>query len=214
MEKELLKDSTRKSMLSDISEHIPFYESQLQNVLLPLKNHKNFDKIEKEYEIKLIYSLMNLDFYVSVKNYLSSIFYWENVMAFKQIYKIIFESHNKISGKVFFSKENGLIDYVTTQKNQSESLWFGKTSSFITNENKSDYNRISGILEEFKAKTDFKYITKIRNFDGHYSNLEDYMIEIKSIDMDKTIQLAIQWTSILMDVDKFSFVSLLKKLNS
>lgn len=213
IEKELLKDSTTKSILSDISEHIPFYESHLQNVLLPLKNHKNFDKIEKKYEIMLTYSIMNLDFLVSVNNFLKSKFVWEKVVAFKQIYKMIFESHNKISYR-FFIEANGIINPEKTQKFKNQSLWFGKMPVFINEESKYEYTQISDLIDKFKTNHDFSYIEKIRNYDGHYTNVSNCVNDLTSIDPDKSMRIAIEWINILREVNNFAFASLYNKLNS
>lgn len=192
MEKELMKDSTRMNLLNDINQNIPLFTEYLWNV----------DKNKAEYDIVLIFTVAYLDFLVCLKNLLSNNeLFWENAVAFKNIYKIIEESHNKIFGKVIYSK--GSLDLKNTQKFKKCSLWFGTISAFITDENESDFNRISGLLETFNAKNDLEYIRKIRNFDGHYSNLDDYMSEIKSIDMDTTVRIACDWFVIMRDVHLF-----------
>lgn len=199
METELLKDSTRANLLNDIIKDISFFNDQLWHRIMLEKD----EKINVEYEMALLFSVVYLDFLVCLKNVLSSNLFWENTVAFKQIHKIIFESHNKIFGKVIIKKDDTL-DSEQTRIQKNNSIWFGKMSAFITNKNESDYNKISYALERFRKETDFNYINRIRNFDGHYSNLDDYMNEIKTIDMDKTINIAVNWFFILREAKNFS----------
>jgi hypothetical protein len=199
METELMKDSTRIKLLNDVVKDISVFNEQLWNKIVPGKD----EKINVEYEMALLFSVVYLDFLVCLKNLLSSSLFWENTVAFKQIHKIIFESHNKIYGKVIVKKD-GSLDYEQTRIQKNNSIWFGKMLTFITNKNESEYNKISDSLEKFRKKTDLNYINRIRNFDGHYSNLDDYMNEIKIIDMDKTINIAVNWFFILREARNFS----------
>jgi hypothetical protein len=199
METELMKDSTKVKLLNDVVNDISLFNDQLWNEIVPGKDNK----INVEHEMALLFSVVHLDFLVCLKNLLSSSLFWENAVAFKQIHKIIFESYNKIFGTVIVKKD-GSLDYERTRLQKNNSIWFGKMSAFITNKNESDYNKISDSLEKFRMKTDFNYINRIRNFDGHYSNLDDYINEIKTIDMDKTFNIAANWFFILREARNFS----------
>ena len=214
MEEKLMKDSTRVKLLNGIEKDIPYLNEYLWNKILPCKDDKNYLDFKSEYDIVLIFTVVYLDFLVCFKNLLSSQLFWENAVAFKNICKIIHESHSKISGKVFFQKKTELVDYKKTEGFERDSLWFGKISTIINDDNKSDYFRISKLLYEFKGnRKSLKYINKIRDFDGHYSNLDDYMSEIKSIDMDTIFKIANDWFVIMRDVYLFASDLLKNKLD-
>lgn len=212
MEKEMLKDSTRERLLQSVNENITLLEKKLTEDINPLINDVNYDKFKDELEIALIFTVMNLDFLVNVKNYLSGKYFWEGTVVFKQIYKIIDESHNKISFKTIKHKSKTK-NIEETENNKKQSLWLSKMRPLINQENESEYNRISKLLKDFKTGNDFNYITKIRNHDGHYSGMVEYINDMYSIDSDKTINLAIDWIEIMIAVNNFSNVLLNKKIS-
>src|ERR1035437_4142743 len=127
MEKELMKDSTRIKLLDVIKQDITLFNEYLWNKILPCKDDNNYLDFKAEYDIVLIFTVVYLDFLVCLKNLLSSQLFWENAVAFKNIDKIIEESHNKIFGKVFYSE--GSIDSKKTQNSKKGSLWFGTISA-------------------------------------------------------------------------------------
>lgn len=212
MEKEMMKDSTRERLLQSVNENIPLLEKKLKEKIIPLKNNINYDKFKNELEIALIFIVMSLDFHVNVKNYLSFKYSWEGIVAFKQIYKIIYESHNKISYKTIKNKSITK-NIEETENNKKQSLWLSKMRPLINQENESEYNRISKLLEDFKTGNDFDYITKIRNHDGHYSKMVEYIEDMYSINYDNTLNLAIEWIEIMIAVNNFSNAHLNKKIS-
>ena len=84
---------------------------------------------------------------------------------------------------------------------------------FVNKENQSEYNGISILLEDFKTGNDFDNITKIRNHDGHYSKMVEYIKDMYSIDSDETVNLAIDWLEIMIAVNNFSNALLNKKIS-
>jgi hypothetical protein len=209
MEKEMMKNSTRERLLQSVNENIPLLQKNLTEVISPLINDINYNKFKDELEIASIFTVATLDFLVNVKNYLSGKYFWEGPVVFKQIYKIIFESHNKIAYRTI--TKNGIVNIEATENNKKQSLWLSKMRRLINQENESEYNRITKLIEDFKA--DFDYITKIRNHDGHYNEMKEYIKDMYSIDSDKTLNLAIDWEEIMIAVYNFSNAQLNKKIS-
>ena len=205
IDKEMMQDSTRTRLLEGVKENISMLENRLSEEIIPLINDKNYNKFKNEIEIALIFTVMNLDFFVNVKNYLNGKYFWEGTVAFKQIYKIIFESHNKIS---YCEGKNNNI----TQNNKIQSLWFSKIYDLVIEETQPEYNKISKLLDDFKTKSDFNYIAKIRNHDGHYSGMVEFINDMKVLDPNKTLNLAIDWGKIMIEVYNFSIAQLNKKI--
>lgn len=208
-----MRDSTRIRLMQSCNDIIPWLEDKLTKEIIPLINNSNYKKFEIELEIALIFLVMNLDFYANVKNYLNRKCFWEGIVALKQLYKITFESFNKIAYKTIKEK-NGDVNIDATEKMKKESLWLSKMEQFVNEENEPEYKRISELLIAFKTNNDFDYITKIRNHDGHYSGMVKYIKDMQAIDPDKLLNLAIDWGEIMNEVNKFTICHLNKKISN
>lgn len=195
-------ESTKASAVEAIKRLILNYEQFIDHIM-PSLNISNAEK-----KLLLTISISSLDFVSVMKAYLkmpSDNRWWEGVAMFKYLYLLISESHSKIGYRIMY-KDDGRIDEGKTNSNIRKSLWYSgikNRCSQMTPAQIEEYNKITEELTKFREETDWKFVTKIRNRAGHYSDINTYINDMQLVEINSVIDLCEKWFLIISNMKTF-----------